>query len=118
MKVISVMSPKGGVGKTTTAIHLAGYFLKAGRSVVLIDSDQQGSSSDFGATQKLSPPLPCISVRAESLQNVLGTLPYSLAIIDSAGKLDSALVVATLKLSDLVIMPIKPSMVDLKAIRA
>lgn len=46
MKVIAVMSPKGGIGKTTTADSIA-YLLgqERGRKVLLIDGDPQGDTS-------------------------------------------------------------------------
>ena len=39
MSVISLASPKGGVGKTTTAVTVAGEFAQAGAHVTLIDAD-------------------------------------------------------------------------------
>lgn len=43
MKVISLVSQKGGVGKTTVALNLAYAFAKAGRRTVLVDVDPQGA---------------------------------------------------------------------------
>jgi chromosome partitioning protein len=42
--IITVVSFKGGVGKTTTAVHLVAYFQKLGRSV-LLDGDPNRSAS-------------------------------------------------------------------------
>ena len=42
-KVITVAQQKGGAGKTTLAVTLAGAFVKQGLSVALLDSDPQGT---------------------------------------------------------------------------
>lgn len=42
MAVISFVSSKGGVGKTTSAVVLAGELVAAGRKVALIDADPTG----------------------------------------------------------------------------
>jgi chromosome partitioning protein len=48
---ISFLNQKGGVGKSSTVFHLAGYLASAGFSVLLIDADPQGSLGNgyFGA---------------------------------------------------------------------
>lgn len=45
---IAVASPKGGVGKTTVALQLAGAYAAQGRRVALVDHDPQGSCLIFG----------------------------------------------------------------------
>lgn len=50
MKTIAVMSPKGGIGKTTTSDSIA-YILgeEQGKKVLVIEGDQQGDTSEtFG----------------------------------------------------------------------
>ncbi|PSQ80298.1 MAG: chromosome partitioning protein [Bacteroidetes bacterium QS_8_68_15] len=45
IQVVPVINNKGGVGKTTTAINLAGGLSRAGKRVLLVDLDSQGSAS-------------------------------------------------------------------------
>ncbi len=46
-KIISFISTKGSVGKTSLTIHMAGYLASLGKKVLLIDADSQQSLSNF-----------------------------------------------------------------------
>ena len=54
-KVIGVVSGKGGVGKTTSAINLGAYIALAGKKVLLVDFDSQGNMSSGVGLSKEKP---------------------------------------------------------------
>ena len=45
--IVALLAQKGGVGKSTLALHLAGQWAREGKRVVLVDSDPQRSAHDW-----------------------------------------------------------------------
>lgn len=80
-KILAIVSQKGGVGKTTTAVNLAAAFARRGLRTILIDVDPQGSVR-YGVGLRPGLPTPGISeyLNGErALQEVL--LPTPLAAL-------------------------------------
>ena len=50
--IISFLNQKGGVGKTTLSINVAGYLANQGHKVLLIDADKQASSSTWASLRE------------------------------------------------------------------
>src|SRR6478609_7522000 len=57
MQVIAVLNQKGGAGKTTIAVNLARALQLRGKSVVIVDSDPQGTARDHAAVEGSTSPL-------------------------------------------------------------
>lgn len=51
-KIVSFLNQKGGVGKTTTCVNMAGYLSSMGYKVLLLDIDQQGNASSSVGIEK------------------------------------------------------------------
>ncbi|RUV29963.1 AAA family ATPase, partial [Mesorhizobium sp. M5C.F.Ca.IN.020.32.2.1] len=52
--IIALLNQKGGAGKTTLALHLAGEWARRGSRVTLIDADPQGSALDWSQQRSRS----------------------------------------------------------------
>ncbi len=124
MKVIVLASQKGGSGKTTLAGHLAAEALRRGDpgSVVMMDTDPQASLTGWWAARSDDlPPLPAmIRVLPEGLSATLAKVRKAgigLVVIDTPPAI-TASITDTCKQADLVVVPVKPSPHDLRAVGA
>jgi chromosome partitioning protein len=117
MKVVSLVSRKGGVGKTSISINIAtAAFLKK-KEVALVDLDPQCSAAKWGDSREAEYPA-VISCQAPRLENVLEAAKENdvdLVVIDSAPHSESA-TLAAIRAADLILIPCQPSILDLRAI--
>jgi chromosome partitioning protein len=117
MKVVALGQGKGGVGKSTTAIHLACAATVAGQSAIIIDLDaDQGTALKWAARRMGAMPpvgqanavtLPDIlkQLKATKIQWVILDLPGRAGPVSSAG----------LRAADMVLVPCRPHDIDLEA---
>jgi len=115
MSIISVLNPKGGCGKTTISTNLARALHDRGHSVLIVDSDPQGSARDWHASNEDNP----IELVALDRPNNVKTLAsmatnYDYVVIDGAAKLED-MIAAAIKVSDFVLIPVQPSPYDIWA---
>ncbi len=118
--VITVAQQKGGSGKTTLAVNLAVGFAKAGKSVALMDTDPQGSAGRWFMTRMEAMDTPDIEFSTASAWGVTYEVrkladAHDIVIIDTPPKADSDLRPA-LRASDLVLVPVATSHLDLWAV--
>ena len=107
--IISLLNQKGGVGKTTLAIHLAVALVKKKKRVLLVDADPQGSSMDWSANRESTTSLPVIGLPKATLHKELPKMEsnYDFIIIDGSPRVyDVAR--SALMASDLVLIPVQP----------
>jgi chromosome partitioning protein len=114
MPVIVIANPKGGVGKSTLATNLAGYFSKQGHKVMLGDADLQQSSRSW--LQLRSAALPPIAAWDMTNGHIArppkGTTHI---VLDTPAGLDGARFDEVMKIAHKVIVPLQASMFDILA---
>lgn len=108
MRTILVVNPKGGCGKTTIATNLAGYYASKGVSVTLADIDQQRSSYQWAVSR---------AVTAAPITARFEEKDYSSrrVIYDCPAQIHIGLATDLINRSDVIIMPINPSIIDHRA---
>jgi chromosome partitioning protein len=114
--IVALLNQKGGVGKTTLALHLAGEWARAGARVLLIDADPQASALDWSeqrSHQGIERLFGVVGLARDTLHRETAELARSVdhVVIDGpprvAGLMRSALLAA-----DLVLIPVQPSPLD------
>lgn len=115
--IITVANSKGGTGKTLLAVHLAAWLERRGSQVALVDADAQGSSGAWAA--EALPDVPCEAIHdARGLARRLPELAeaFEAVIVDGpAGLAEQTR--ALLLVGDLAVIPVCPSVGDLRAAR-
>lgn len=114
--IVALLNQKGGTGKTTLALHLAGEWVRRGHRVTLIDADPQGSALDWSeqrAREHLPRRFGVVGLARDTLHREAPELARDAdhVVIDGpprvAGLMRSALLAA-----DLVLIPVQPSPLD------
>jgi chromosome partitioning protein len=113
-QIVGVANSKGGTGKSTIAIHLACCALETGVNVSLVDTDAQGSVKDWANVRPDSMETPNVVCNNDpySIHVTIERLEDELIVVDSPAGL-SEMTGEVLGLSDLVLVPIMPSVLDL-----
>jgi chromosome partitioning protein len=118
MLTIALISQKGGVGKTTLAIHLATAFEAHGRQTLLVDLDPQTSAAEWKDARQAERPY-VMAVPPSRLNKTLETAREHRAevvVLDTAPHSEGTALDAA-RAADLILVPCQPSIMDLRAMR-
>jgi len=114
--IIALLNQKGGTGKTTLALHLAGHWAGKGKRVTVIDADPQGSALDW-SEQRAREGIPrlfsVLGLARDTLHREAPELARDVdhVVIDGPPRV-AGLMRSALLASDLVLIPVQPSPLD------
>ena len=120
-KIITAANQKGGSGKTTVSMQLAGSLARRGGRVLVVDADPQGTATRWAATAEDDHPFPAsvVGLSAAStkvhreVKKFINDFQY--IIIDCPPAADSPVPQSALLISDIVLVPVIPSPLDMWA---
>jgi chromosome partitioning protein len=117
MQTIVLATQKGGSGKSTLAIGLALAAIEAGHTVRLIETDSQGTLSNWQSRRPYAEPTVEPVYAASDVEARLQSLDrdgVTLTIIDTSGGV-SAATTSAIRHADLCLIPARPSVADIEA---
>lgn len=118
MQIITLAAQKGGVGKTTLAVNLAVAAQAAGMKTALFDLDPQESATAWSERRKAELPHvePISARRLDQAIDAAAANGFQLTIIDTPPAAGAEAAAAAQR-ADLVLIPCRPSLIDLDAIK-
>ena len=113
MRTILVLNPKGGSGKSTVAMNIAGYFASRGARVALADCDPQSSCRDWLAVR----PERAAPIRSAEVVSGKLRVPRSaeFVVIDTPAAVHGQRLVSLVQTSQTMVIPMLPSPMDMRA---
>lgn len=119
--IISCFNQKGGAGKSTVSVHLAVGLARRGYKVAIVDTDEQSSAMTWAAQAPEGQPFPAavmgLSQMGARLHQELKkhVEDYDFLVVDCPPAINSPIPKSAMLVSDLAIIPMKASPVDIWA---
>lgn len=120
-KIITILNQKGGPGKTTVTMQLGGTLGRRGRRVLIIDADPQATATRWASSAPDGNEFPAtvsgLAAAGEKVHREVKKFidDYELILVDCPPAVDSPIPQSALIVSDLALVPVIPSPLDLWA---
>lgn len=116
--IISFLNQKGGVGKTTLAIHIADSLSRKDKKVLLVDADPQASALDWAENSENGNRFSVVGLPKKTLRSELRTIEtdYDYVIVDGPPRVHE-IAMAAIAASDLIVIPVQPSPFDVWSLK-
>jgi chromosome partitioning protein len=115
MPVIAVVGNKGGTGKTTLSVNLSAGLAKAA-GIAILDADPQGSALQWRAIAEEAGGTPVYAAGPQIRDQAAELLQeYTYIVIDCPPSVHAPQTTAALEITDLALIPVQPSPMDLWA---
>lgn len=113
MPVVAVVNPKGGVGKTTLATNLAGYYAASGKRTMLGDFDRQQSARQWLNLR----PADARSIESWEMNGEVARPPRGVThvVLDTPAQIEGKRLAQVARVANRIVVPLQPSMFDVLA---
>lgn len=110
MPVVAVVNPKGGVGKTTLATNLAGYFASNAQRTMLGDFDAQQSAKSWLGLR----PAQAAEIGTWEIDGGIARPPRGVThvVLDTPAQIEGRRLAEVVRVADRIVVPLQPSMFD------
>lgn len=120
-KIITICNQKGGTGKTTLCMQIAGSLGLRGHRILVVDADRQGTATRWASAASEDRPFPAalsgLSAAGEKVHREVRKFvnDYDFIFVDCPPASESHITQSALMISDLALVPVIPSPPDLWA---
>ncbi len=113
MPVVAIVNPKGGVGKTTLATNLAGYYASNGHRTMLGDFDRQQSARHWLQLR----PAGVKPIQSWEMNGEIARPPRGVThvVLDTPAQIGGKRLSEIVRVADRIVVPLQPSMFDVLA---
>lgn len=116
MTVLSLVTQKGGCGKTTLTTCLAVAAQQSGKRVVILDTDPQGTASEWWESRELDTPY-LLEVKGDEIAQAVQSAQaegYDLVLVDTPARAEPVNAAAA-QAADFCLIPCQPTLADMRA---